>query len=145
MSGMEALVRPFETPNTLATRRIIASNVKIAIAPVVKSWGVTGTLPAPVMIETPGPPDPTDFTVLTCDDNWSETERTTTPVRIGQTGSPENFVVVDRIDQIAFEKGRTSAASKVATSYSTSWSIGSDYRVVQDDNKACKSRYTLAN
>lgn len=116
MPGLESIVRPFERPNWLATRRLIAAREKIDVEPAIISWGKAGTIPGATQIDEPTADSFLNFTVQDCNDRFTELNRSTTSVRVTQEGVPENFVDFNRIDQIAFQKD-----TKPQQSSSTQW------------------------
>jgi hypothetical protein len=115
MAGIETIVRPFETPNSLARRRLVATNTKIPVSPARISWGSAGTLASAHQVEEV----PTDgsFTVLKCDDAYQEIKdsRKVDVRRIVQVlerdasgnptkTNPDNFIDLERPYRVFFEK-----------------------------------------
>lgn len=47
MSGLEGIIRPFQQPDRLTRRRIVATTTKVTVNPVSLTWGEAGTLPEP--------------------------------------------------------------------------------------------------
>lgn len=143
---LEGIVRPFQSPNTLARRRLVASASKIDVGEAVISWGAAGDLPSATQQEedTGG----SGFQVIDCNDQYKETSRTTSQKRVENPNDPDQYVIVELTNRVSFaknEKGRTSA-DKVATSYTTNWTIGADFRsVITADNKKCQATYSLNN
>lgn len=143
---LEALVRPFQRPDLFSRPRLIAARGKDAVSSAVISWGAAGDVPSATQIDSV-PSDPTNFQLRTCNDRFTETTRTTSRQRVSNPNDASQFVDFDRVETISFQKDETgrTASDKVAVAYTTSWSIGSDFHVVFDDNKRCDSRYALRN
>lgn len=108
MAGIESIVRPFARPDSLATRRIVASGEKVSVGTAIIAWGKAGSLPAAHQIDAIDP-NLENFTVRV-EENYTETgTRKTDVLRITQTladGSKnaENFVDLDRPYQVSFVK-----------------------------------------
>jgi hypothetical protein len=103
--GFEILVRPFERPQSIQRKRLVASNTKIDVSPARITFGQAGQIASPTQIEDAG----STFSVLTCDDKYIESSRQTTQMRIVQklpdgTQNPDNFVDLDRPYEVKFEK-----------------------------------------
>lgn len=143
---LEQIVRPFQAPTTLAKRRIVASNAKLDVEPATITWGTAGGLPSAVQKEDVQ--DGSEFKVIDCNDQYQETSRKTEQKRVSNPNNPDDYLIIELTNRVSFlknEKGRT-AADKVATSYTTNWSIGPDFRtVISSDNKKCQATYSLNN
>lgn len=147
MAGMEAIVRPFARPNSLATRRIVASNTKIEVGTAVISWGKSGTIAAAHQIDAIDESG-TNFTVVTCDDKYDELSRKEDPVRITQTlddgtTNPDNFVDVNRPYELAFRKtSETDPRQNTTQTWSTSIETAG-FSTVGFNNQQCKGVFRL--
>lgn len=104
MQNLEQIIRPFQNTDILPKRRIISNSTKISADEVIIEWGATGDVPAASEITH----DPTTgdiaFEVVHCDDKFDEKNRKFSTVKIEQPDHPENFVMVQRINQITFNK-----------------------------------------
>lgn len=148
MAGLEGIVRPFTAPNTLARRRLVASNTKIDVSPAVISWGSAGTLASAHQVDEIDPGG--SFTVLTCDDQYQEADkpRQVDVRRIVQTlpdgtTNPDNFIDLERPYRVYFEK--TDLASQRRGQTQT-WTTAFDTAVFQTTNNSdrkCRSTFTL--
>lgn len=104
MQNLEQIIRPFQNTDVLSKRRIISNSTKDATAEVVIEWGTSGETPAASeIIHDPVTGDPA-FEVVHCDDKFDEKNRKFDTVRIEQVDNPDNFVMVQRINQISFNK-----------------------------------------
>lgn len=111
---LEKIVRPFQRPDSLSTKRIVATEEKIQVSPATLSWGRPGTLPAAHQIEAI---DETgiSFTVVNSDDKFTELDRKVDVRRIEQTLpdgtlNPDNYIDLERPYTVRFEK-----VDKIAT------------------------------
>jgi hypothetical protein len=103
MQSLEQIVRPFQSPAVLAKRRVVSTSIKIDVDEVIVEWGRSGDLPAPIkreVIDDEG----FAFTVVKCDDNYQEKNRAFNVVRIENPDDPSQYVMVERINQIKFNK-----------------------------------------
>lgn len=103
MQTIEQIIRPFQSPATLPKRRIVSTNTKISVGVAEIEWGQAGELPAPEKREFDDEGG-IAFTVLKCDDQFGEKERKFNVVRIENPVDPAQFVMVERINQIKFDK-----------------------------------------
>lgn len=106
MAGLEGVIRPFVRPDTLARRRLVASNTKVDVTPAIISWGTSGTLASAHQVEQV---DPDGVTIEICKDDYVETKRFSDVMRIEQklpdgTFNPDNFVDLDRPYKVYFER-----------------------------------------
>jgi hypothetical protein len=99
---MEAIVRPFQTFPTISTARIVISKVKVKVDPAHLCWGAVGDLPK--AIEQSDDFNGVNFRVEECDERLTETSRKTEHIRVEQAGKPQNFVIVERIREIDYNK-----------------------------------------
>lgn len=97
MSRLEGIIRPFQQPDRLTRRRIVATNTKLDVNPVSLTWGEAGNLPVPQTT--------VNFTVKKEKDHI-EISRETELVRIENPDDPSQYVMVERPKNITFrEKG----------------------------------------
>lgn len=102
MQTLEQIIRPFQSPTTLPKRRLISTNTKIDDQTAEVEWGNAGDLPAPEKREEDF--SGIGFEVVKCDDNYNEKERKFNTVRIENPEDPTQYVMVERMNQIAFNK-----------------------------------------
>lgn len=148
MAGLESIVRPFARPNSLATRRIVASAEKVEIGTAVISWGKAGTLAAAHQIDAI---DETgvNFTVDLIEEQYDEKDRKTDQIRITQTlpsgtKNPDNFVDLDRPYQVNFLK--VDLAGSKRRNETQIWSTAFDaagYSSMTNNNKTGKAKFNL--
>lgn len=96
---LETAVRPFTAAPNLATRIIIARNTRVQVTQAELIFGAAGTLPTPT-VHAAG----FGFKVENCNNTNTEKSRKQTPVKIQQKDNPDNWVMVQRIEQIVFSK-----------------------------------------
>lgn len=105
--SLEQLVRPFARPDTLSRRRIIASNTKVEVQPAILSWGTAGSIDSPREVEAV---DPLLIAVELKKDHDEFTEpapgmrREVERVRVENPDDPNQYVMVERIRRISFQK-----------------------------------------
>ena len=113
MAGLEQVVRPFQRPDALARRRIVAKREKIEVGTAVISWGKSGNLTQARQIDAVEPLPP-DFKIVHFE-HWREEARQSKDYRITQkianadgseTEVPENYVDVSRPDWVRFKRTR---------------------------------------
>lgn len=149
MAGLESIVRPFQRPDSLATRRIIASREKVEVTPAVISWGKPGTIAAAHQIDAIDPTG-TSFTVKLLDEEYTEDpgKRKTDVRRITQTlpdgtKNPDNYVDLNRPYQVTFEKvNLDSKRPNTTQTWSTSIET-SNFKTVSPGNKDTRSKFNL--
>jgi hypothetical protein len=98
--ALETIVRPFQTPVVINQGRVVVSRLKVPVTPAELRWGTVGTLPTAVE----APPGTENFNVQDCNSGFSETTRGTTDVRVENPNDKNQFVMVRRINNIAFKK-----------------------------------------
>lgn len=103
---LESIVRPFQSPRPLGTRRVVTSSTKAPAQTAGVTWGAAGTLPTPRESEVAQPAPGISFNTEArqVTDHNIERSRETQTVKIEQEGNPDNFVMVERINKIAFNK-----------------------------------------
>lgn len=146
MAGLEGIIRPFEWPNRLATRRLIAAREQVDVTPAILSWGAAGTIPGATQIDEPDEESSFSFTVKDCTEGFQELSRKVTPIRIEQEGVPENFVIFNRIDQMKMKRDTKSKGSNT-----TNWvsyvevalenSTTTTWRTAFDDFFGCENTF----
>lgn len=99
---LEQLVRPFQSPQPIGTRRIVATSIKLPTQTSHLEWGNTGALPTPVESPADQPAPLISFNVKKEDQKLGEKAREVERVKVQQEGNPDNFVVIERIKQISF-------------------------------------------
>lgn len=147
MAGLESIVRPFARPNSLATRRIVASSDKISVDPAIISWGQAGTIAAAHQIDAI---DPTgaEFTVVSCDDQYEQVNQLIDVRRIVQklpdgTTNPDNFIDLERPYKVYFEKKELASSQRnTTTTWSTTFADSSVFGSVKNESK-CQATFTL--
>jgi hypothetical protein len=143
---LEQIVRPLERPQALATRRIIADNIQVAVTPAQLRWGAAGGLPSPT--EETLQDGTLSFNLETCDDNFSEQNRSVDTVDVQNTADPSQSVQVERIKSISFNKKATPLVGVIrtqTTSYATDDPFaGTPFGSVPKADH-CKSTFNLKN
>jgi hypothetical protein len=104
MQNLEQIIRPFQITDVLSKRRIISNSTKLDTEEVIVEWGRSGDAPAASEVEHDAETGGIGFEVVHCDDKYSEKDRKFKTVRIEQPDNPENYIMVDRINQITFDK-----------------------------------------
>lgn len=112
MSGLEGIVRPFQQPDRLTRKRIVATNTKLDINPVSLTWGEAGNLPEPQV--------GVNFT-LKKEKQHVAIEVISKPVRIENPDDPTQYVMVSRPTSIKFKE---KAAPTFATYPNTAGTSG---------------------
>lgn len=147
MAGIESIVRPFARPDSLATRKIIASAEKVDVATAVKTWGVAGQIAAAHQIEAI---DETgvNFTVKLIDEEYDEQERKTDVRRIIQTlpdgtTNSDNFVDVNRPYQVTFTKVELDSKRPNETQVWSSAFETAGFTTMNKNNQTGRSKFNL--
>lgn len=146
MAGLEGVVRPFQRPDTLARRRLIASNTKIDVGAANISWGTSGTLASAHQIDEI--PVDGSFTVMLCDDKYEETSRQVDVRRIVQklpdgTQNPDNFIDLERPYRVYFEKKELASQRRNETQTWTTAFDTAAFETTNSGDKKCRSVFTL--
>lgn len=151
MYDLEKIIRPFQRPTTIETRRIVANSIKDPVEPATGSFGKAGTLPAAIQ-DAEASTSGFEFKVISCDDRFAEHQRVTVPIKVSNPDDPDTFVMVDRIETISwkhFEKPTQASqqtADKTNTGYSTTATlVPPQYGVQIDESTLCKNAYKLWN
>jgi hypothetical protein len=146
MAGLESVIRPFVRPDSLATRRIVASNTKVDVQPAIITWGKAGTIPAAHQIEAIDETG-TNFTVNTAD-QYTEKSRQTDVMRITQTlpdgtKNADNFVDLDRPYQVTFVRVDLDSSRPNETEV---WSDAFDtaqFTTMNKNNRSTNTKFNL--
>lgn len=104
MQNLEQIIRPFQNPDVLSRRRIVSKSTKIPTDDVTIEWGRSGDAPAASEVTHDEDTGGISFEVVHCDDKFDEKNRKFKTVRIEQPDNPDNYIMVDRIHQITFNK-----------------------------------------
>jgi hypothetical protein len=107
MAGLEGIIRPFQTPNSLARRRLVAGT-SVAVTPAIISWGTAGEVPAANQVDEIPIDQGGAFTVVK-HEHWKEEARKSREYRIVQvlpdgTKNPDNYVDISRPYSMQFKK-----------------------------------------
>lgn len=149
MQNLEQIIRPFQSKGVLSTRRIVSKSEKLETEEVIIEWGTAGDLPSASEIEK-DEEGGINFNVVKCDDKFDEKNRKFTTVRIENPDDPSQYVMVERINQITFNK---ESEGKNMTMYNNSTTSfvpvplydNNTYFSNNDDNKKCNSAFNLNN
>lgn len=145
---LESIVRPFVRPNSLSTQRIVASREKVEVEPAIISWGTAGSLASAHQIEAI-PEDPgVSFTVLMCDDEYTEKSRQVDVMRIEQTlpdgtKNPENYIDLERPYKVFFEKKELASQQRGVTQTFTTRFENTQFSTTNSSNQKCQSKFSL--
>lgn len=147
MAGIESIIRPFARPDSLATKRIIASSEKIDVQAAVISWGKAGTIAAAHQIDAIDETG-SSFTVDLIDEEYDEQSRKTDTRRITQTlpdgtTNPDNFVDLDRPYQVTFEKVELDGKRPNETQVWSTSIETAGFSTVNPANKKGRSKFNL--
>lgn len=97
MAGLEGIVRPFQQPDRLLRRRVIAATEKVDVQPATLTWGAVGRLPVPQV--------GVSF-ALKKDAEHDEVGRQTQKVRVENPDDPSQYIIVERTKSISFRQKR---------------------------------------
>lgn len=149
MQSLEQIIRPFQSRDILSNRRIVSKSTKIPTQEVIVEWGTAGEMPAATEIEK-DEEGGINFQVVDCDDKYDEKDRKFNTIRIENPDDPSQYVMVERINQITFNK---KSESQNMTMYNNSTTTfvpvpnfdNNTYFSNDDDNKQCNSAFILKN
>jgi hypothetical protein len=150
MQNLEQIIRPFQTTDILSKRQIVSNSTKIPTDEVIIEWGNSGTDPTPSEITRDATTGDFVVEVVHCDDKFNEKDRKFNTIRIEQPDNPENYVMVDRIKQITFNKKSETNNMTMYNNKTTSfvampmYDNNSYFANSPDDNK-CHSSFALNN
>lgn len=150
MQNLEQIVRPFQNPDVLSKRRIISNSTKEDAEEVVIEWGSPGDAPSASEIEHDAETGDFAFEVVHCDDKYDEKNRKFKTIRIEQPDNPENYIMVDRIHQITFNK-KSEAENMTMYNNSTTSFVpmpmydNNNWFANDDKNDKCNSSFDLKN
>ncbi len=99
---MEQIVRPFQSSSPASTQRIAVSTQKVAVKPAHLCWGAVGTLPK--AIEQADTFNGINFRLEECSERLGERNRQTENVRVENPQDSNQFVIVQRIRSMEFDK-----------------------------------------
>jgi hypothetical protein len=105
---LETLVRPFQSPTPIGTRRITPVRTAVATETAGGRWGKPGNMPVPV--EVPPGEDPllVSFEVKKRKEH-QDVSRETEKVRIQNPDDPDQYVIAERIKKITFKEKKAEA------------------------------------
>jgi hypothetical protein len=137
---LEQIIRPFQKPDVLSTRTIVASNRQVTVERARIVFGKAGAMPVPTIETSAG------FRVANCNNTYKEKSRKTHPQRIEQPDNPDNYVNIDVTDEITFartpddppnaiEARFTAFAREVSSAIATGWGNISTIDVCEDNFK----------
>jgi hypothetical protein len=144
---LEAIVRPWQNPGALATQRIVSSNRQVSAGVAELIWGQAGGMPTPVAeeVQTGGGIK----TLACCKDVNTEQDRQTEKVKVTNPNDPTQFVIVERVTQIAFGLDRTnvcfgesSETARALAEFDASFDTGT---TGTEKPGQCKASFTLKN
>lgn len=103
---IEQIVRPFQSPTPLNTRRVIPSSTKEAPQTATIIWGKPGTMPVAVesAADQPVPMPGVNVKTKKVTDRNVEKSRETETIRIENPNDPSQYVIVERVKKITFDK-----------------------------------------
>jgi sensor domain CHASE-containing protein len=150
MQSIEQIVRPFQSPAVISTRRIVSNSTKIPTDDVLVEFGAAGDMPAAEKVEDAQDDGGVNFQVVTCDDKYSEKDRRFKTVRIENPDNPENYVMVARINEIKFNKRsegeNMTMYNNSATTFVPVPMYDNNNWFKNDENKdKCAAAYSLKN
>ena len=150
MQSLEQIIRPFQTPDVISKRKIVSKSTKLPTDEVVIEWGRSGDAPTPTEIEKDEEEGVINFKVNDCDDKYNEKNRKFSTVRIENPDDPSQYVMVQRIEQIKFNK-KSEGTNLTMYNNSTTAFVpmpmfdNNSYFADDDDTKECHSSFTLKN
>lgn len=120
---LEQIVRPFQSPVVIGTRRIIANNTQVAVTQAQLRWGEAGSLPsATEEVED----DPSvGFKVKNDNETLKEKNRVVDTIEVPNNAGPGS-VTVERIKSITFSKTSDVGSTNAATQNQTTSFAGPD-------------------
>lgn len=143
--SLEQIVRPFQKPVSIATRRIVSVNQNVTSQDAIIAWGQAGAMPSPTQ-EQPGQ---TGFKIENCNETFHEKNRTTHDQTItdGASGASVTFTITDKI---TFSKSNLDAVNVGSLRTETTvYSVPDPFATTQfgDVSKSniCESSYALNN
>lgn len=112
---LEQVVRPFQTPGAIVSRQVSSKRIKKQREIARLLWGDTGSLPQPHKV-----PDDTsggyNFKLKDdCADTYSEGKRNTSKIRVENPDDSSQYVMVERIDSMSFQKKPTNKSTATGT------------------------------
>lgn len=150
MQTLEQIVRPFQNTDVLSKRRIISNSTKEDTDEVIIEWGRSGDAPAASEIERDAEDGNFTFEVVHCDDKYDEKNRKFNTVRIENPDDPSQYVMVQRINQISFNK-KSEANNMTMYNNSTTSFVpvpifdNNNYFANDPNENKCNSTFDLRN
>lgn len=149
MQSLEQIIRPFQSRDTLSNRRVVSKSTKIPTQEVIVEWGTAGDMPAADEIEK-DEEGGISFNVVKCDDKFDEKNRKFKTVRIENPDDPSQYVMVERINQITFDKKSEGTNLTMYNNSTTSFVPmplfdNNSYFADDDDKNKCNSAFNLHN
>lgn len=150
MQSLEQIIRPFQVTDILSKRRIVSNSTKIETDAAVVEWGRSGDAPAASEIEHNAETGDFAFEVVHCDDKFSEKDRKFKSIRIEQPDNPENYIMVERINRITFDKKSEANNMTMYNNSSTSFVEmpmfdNNSYFADDPNGNKCNSEFSLNN
>lgn len=125
-NALEQLVRPFQSPDAIATRRIVRSQTTITPDPVVVTWGEAGDMP--VAVEVPAGEDPQEIGFeVKKRARHDLVARETEKFKITNPDDPNQYVIAERLKKATFKEKNVDAVAafpKGSTATSTQTTPG---------------------
>src|SRR5712691_5167083 len=112
MPSLEAIVRPFQTPTTIADKaKPITTVAKSTPQKALLVWGSVGQSPDLESL---------NFNVTNSDRIYKEKSRKTTQVRIENPDDPNQYIITQRINSIQFGTPVLTTAASSTTAFKSS-------------------------
>lgn len=149
MQNIEQIVRPFQNTDVISRRKIVSKSTKIPTQEVIIEWGRAGDAPAATQVEH-DEEGGINWQTNNCDDKFDEKNRKFTTIRIENPDDPTQYVMVERINQINFNKKSESTNLTMYNNQTMSFVPvplydNNTYFSNEDDSKGCNSAFTLKN
>lgn len=140
----ERISRPFETPNSLAIGRIVASKKARSVELSRLAWGNIGAMASPTEEK---PAEDPGFTLILkdCDQTLTETFRKTNDVDVKNKDDESQFITIRQINDIKFQKPDKNSQSNsyVARSIDAINQHWDDIFNTGETTKKCNDTYKL--
>jgi hypothetical protein len=146
---LEFVVRPFQSPGIITTRRIVPALSTDAPDPANLSWGDAGTLPTGVAEIAANDPTQDGFQILQCAVQYTELSRQTETKRVTNPSDSSQFVDVEIIKSISFNQVPKSqivgALATETTAFNEAVIPDSEVWGTIKTQDQCQASYTLNN
>jgi len=144
---IENIVRPFQTPLVMGTKRVVVQVVSAPGADAGISWGTAGTVPAAGQVPKDETPAGYGFTLELCDDTMDENNRETEDVRVENPDDPSQYIIYKRAKSINFKKTQQKKLVGAIRTETTTWQemdiwAGTPFGPVDKQDK-CKSTFNF--